>query len=1424
MIPLTRCFSGRDNDGLTHGVSNYSSGWGTMLSIYPNNQVQKVLEKLEAIDVLEYLDWHPETFQLGQGTVRAFCPVHKEEKFRTLVIDKSKKTCYCSRLSCPISEGGDLIQLYALSQKIAYDDALRILVAEYSIDVPLAEEPEEIYRRVVEAENRIQLARVEPEKRPTHLKEARLRLDSVLQDDPTNLRVLRAQVRYLREVEDTSELVPWLVKLSVAEDEAKNFEPGERLLKGALAKDETNRPLLWRLSEHYKTRKMKDQALEQLMRIADLSEMEGDYQGAIEAYRAVDGLASAEIDVTPMISQLLVLLDNNVEAAREMVRQADRARAENKLKEARQILMEALEQDPESEEAVLSLIKTQGAMGISRKEFMSALRHVDKLMERGKWQSYIDLLETMDSIYPGDTNLVERLVVGYTELGNQPKAREMRFKALELYRAENDLDACKMMLEGMIAQDPGDKEALARAASLLIEMKDSEAAIAQLRLLVNLHEKDKEYDEAISVYRRMQEIAPDSARITLAFVALLIKLERKKVAVDVLAKSIDVLKAESNMTGLRQVVEQALQIVPEKPEFLLAYSQALEALGESVKASLQAVKACRNFIERGKFAEACQELENLLQRDPTNARAQQELANVLDKLNKPEAAAGHLQELAGLLFKQGDYLDCQNVLQELARRNQARIVDLERLINVSQILKNTDENKRARLLLAQKYAEENQFPEALREVNRLVELEPQNEDYLRYQIALYSQSGNSTDWGVSTWGLALRFQKQGNVEGEKEILRELLAQRERDFDAHERLIELEFAGGTINETLKNLLDDYLKMIIEERQLDRCVSRLTEWKARETKTTVFQEARVKLYQLANETEGEIAQLRTLVTLMEDQNKLEDAVPRYEKLLELAPGDVETYRRLAEIYRDLNKPQDGIDVLLRLAAYFTRNHRPGEAEDVFEEIFEQDPENERAYMGLAEFYRQLGGRDKEALQNLREAALLHSRRGDFVGAEAILKSGLEILPDSTLIQRELVNLFLDVENRNLERALKELAQLAEFHNNHGERDSYYAARREAINLQPETEALRRVLIKAYQDDHRESLAIHELVDYGRFLKEKTLYKEAMVCCKEALEIDPQSLAARSLQAELLKAQGKTEEALAAWQELAPLLQALGTQALAKKVSGNFSERSARDFSAANAGSQKQQQRPGLSLIADYDFDHLIVGENNRFAVATAKAIAKAPGETPHNPLFLYADVGLGKTHLLHAIANQVLRREDNPAIVYTNSEQFSSELIDSIQENSLQEFRDRYRSCELILIDDIHFLAGKESSQEEFFHLFNSLFQAKKQIVMTSDRPPKDIAHLEKRLKSRFGSGVIVEIKPPNYETRLAILHRLAKEFPHITMPEGFLNRIAENVSNNIRELKAAFNQLIAQHEIGGEPLNDQTLNTFLATYSESNTTA
>jgi len=212
--------------------------------------------------------------------------------------------------------------------------------------------------------------------------------------------------------------------------------------------------------------------------------------------------------------------------------------------------------------------------------------------------------------------------------------------------------------------------------------------------------------------------------------------------------------------------------------------------------------------------------------------------------------------------------------------------------------------------------------------------------------------------------------------------------------------------------------------------------------------------------------------------------------------------------------------------------------------------------------------------------------------------------------------------------------------------------------------------------------------------------------------------------------------------------------------------------------------------------YTFDAFIVGNSNRLAHAASLAVAEAPGES-YNPLFLYGGVGLGKTHLLHAIGHQGVHT--GLAVLYVSSEQFTNEIVNAIRYRTTEEFRAKYRSVDILLVDDIQFIAGKESTEEEFFHTFNSLYEMSKQIVICSDRPPKAIVSLEERLRSRFEWGLIADIQPPDLETRMAIL-RVKADLLHYRVPDEIIAYIAGRVQTNIRELEGCLNRLMAYQQL------------------------
>lgn len=245
-------------------------------------------------------------------------------------------------------------------------------------------------------------------------------------------------------------------------------------------------------------------------------------------------------------------------------------------------------------------------------------------------------------------------------------------------------------------------------------------------------------------------------------------------------------------------------------------------------------------------------------------------------------------------------------------------------------------------------------------------------------------------------------------------------------------------------------------------------------------------------------------------------------------------------------------------------------------------------------------------------------------------------------------------------------------------------------------------------------------------------------------------------------------------------------------------------AKDF-YVRVGEQRTQNKASVpSAFREYTFENFVIGSSNRFAHAAALAVADAPVNS-YNPLFIYGPSGVGKTHLLYAITNRITKNYPDYRVIYVSGEEFTNQLIDAIHRNITPEFREKYRKADVLLIDDIHFIAGKDSTQEEFFHTFNELYKNNKQIILTSDRPPKDIKTLENRLRTRFDSGLTADIQLPDLELRAAII-KMKAEAVGVDIPDDVVNYIAENINDSVRNLEGAVNKIGALNKLSGQNIS------------------
>ncbi|HUT26329.1 MAG TPA: DnaA/Hda family protein, partial [Sumerlaeia bacterium] len=928
--------------------------------------------------------------------------------------------------------------------------------------------------------------------------------------------------------------------------------------------------------------------------------------------------------------------------------------------------------------------------------------------------------------------------------------------------------------------------ALSLKSDICNAMGDIPQTVQTLMEIVDYHENEGQFEEALPFYQSIIDVDAGNLTVHHRWLAALMHLGNTEEA---LSRGQQILPLLSNLEILTETerAERALDILvilsglgiqATQPalylDFILARATVLTRLGRESEAREILLDAAERFADDGDLEKAIEIFNYLLEIDPHDLTAIERLADSRMNLGQEAQALEGYRSLANLYKEQGAPDAQLDVLLKIADVDSSDVEVLQQILDLHDQLGNVRDARELRERMIRLHLDQREHPQALAVCRSALERDPKDAAILEICVHIHQETNDAGQLRDDAFRLIDLYRERGAAEKAGELfalleskfpndpkvlaVRILASCEAGDFDsilpAVERMVEINDEADRDEDSLA-----VLRQALGRSDLSPDAARLFPlWVDLAVRTGTAEEN----WDITESLIGSLVLEKRTAELAEQLRKIVESVPDFDP----------AWERLVEILKSEGLSRMALEALRDWAQVCGNRGDAEAALRHYQEALQTEPDDVDLLSEILDFRLSAGIRENAADIGLLLAHLLEGM-GLVCQAVAALDTALKLEPNRN-------------DLRELALALEELIAsptylCKRYHDTFASQtdqeqfEAAYATITEAIHRFPLDVDFRRSKIDLLKRLERREAAVAELGNLSAILAELGRPAEAQKAIDEILELDPANSEARSLEAEI--------------QSIARPAQSAGSVSTVSLGDGK--------------GAEEDSGRPfrQLSLMKEYSFDDFIVGARNNFAYATALAISKNPGGD-YNPLFLHGDVGLGKTHLLHAIAHYILEHSKGTRILYTSSDDFTNALIEAIQNNTIKEFRALHKSPDVLLVDDVHFLAEKERAQEEFFQIFNSLYQANRQIVMTSDRPPKEIAHLERRLRSRFGAGIIVDIQSPDLETRVAILRREAGR-AEVEIDDGILIRIAQRIESNVRELKGALTQIIAHVRIAQE---------------------
>ncbi len=920
---------------------------------------------------------------------------------------------------------------------------------------------------------------------------------------------------------------------------------------------------------------------------------------------------------------------------------------------------------------------------------------------------------------------------------------------------------------------------------------ESKAAMAELLDAVEAFEKEDRRAEGVPFYATAVLVDPENLSWHLRRLRNLLALDLTDAYFEAVQEVVPLLERMSDLDAVLAALDELDAVVVDKParltqrcDYLLLRAKRLTEADRATEARDAALKAADLYYDAELTEKGVAILESLFENDPHDLGVKERLGDWYLSLERIEEALNCFRSLAQVYAENGSTDMQLDILLKIFEIAPGDLEVLGQLLTAHEGMGNTRDARETRLRMAEIFLSQGEFESALGSCREVLDGEPECQAAWELCLQIHEASGDQAAFHHDALQLLEIHLKAGASEEAEQLIERL----EAFFPGDPRVVTLQVRilceEGKWEEAVV-LLKKTLEVCVEQKDYARSL-RLLE----------------SVLGLNDSLDEELAQpwidaccatgsvtehweeIGRLLKLAQRQKSLGDTVNALRQIIAAAP-DFEPARAMQISLLEEGGLNRRAAEAIQDWAWFCRNAgRAAEALQHYEAALELLPDDVDL-LGEMLAFRVEAGLNRGGADLALRLADLHEAAGLVAQAVWAVESGLRLesrrddLRERALALDEVLACPALLKKRYSEICARYL-QEAEWMN-------AQTVLVEAIRHFPMDLDLRWSLVNVLDHVGLEEEILAELLNIAEILAETSEFATALETVNKALEKRPGDVRAQAFYAEIQARMGEEQGAQDKFRGTSRRLREGGVESepVAEEEEGELV------FDSASMTI--------LPVLQDYTFEHFVVGARNNFAHATARAIASNPGGD-YNPLFLHGDVGLGKTHLIQAILIEIRSKKPDLRVLYTSTEEFINALIEAIQNNTIRKFRALYKSPDVLLIDDVHGLAEKERAQEEFFQIFNSLYQANRQIVMTSDRPPKDIAHLERRLRSRFGAGIIVDIQPPDFETRMAILRHEADVLEGVHIQNEVLRTLAQRVESNVRDLKSALNQIVARMRI------------------------